>query len=73
MKLSVITLPHQQPQFFAQCPVTGQRVAVRDLREFDLINRQAMWWRCTECGGWHVALKSDESEQAVMEEVVSVP
>lgn len=72
MNLSTFKLPHQQPQFFAQCPVTGKRVAVQDLREFDLINQHAMWWRCTECGGWHVALAHDEAESAVVGEIVRV-
>ncbi|MCB0163436.1 MAG: hypothetical protein KDI79_04365 [Anaerolineae bacterium] len=72
MNLSVMKLPNQQPQFFAQCPVTGKRIAVQELREFDLINQHAMWWRCTECSGWHIDLKQDEVENAVVAEVVGV-
>lgn len=57
MNISVIALKSRSTRFFAQCPVTEQRVAVRDSQDFELINQHAMWWRCTECGGWHVALE----------------
>ncbi|MCB0207866.1 MAG: hypothetical protein KDJ52_00970 [Anaerolineae bacterium] len=56
MNLSVITLQSHPTQFFAQCPITHQRVAVRDSQDFDLVNQQGIWWRCTGCGGWHVSL-----------------
>ena len=72
MNLSVIKLPHQQPQFFAHCPNSGHRVAVQDLRAFELISQQVTWWRCTDCGGWHVTLKHNEAEKVEGEEAVGV-
>ncbi|MCB0191480.1 MAG: hypothetical protein KDJ65_06005 [Anaerolineae bacterium] len=63
MNLSVIALQSHPPQFFAQCPTTQQHVAVRDSQDFDIVNQHGTWWRCTDCGGWHVSLDKHVPEK----------
>lgn len=70
MNLSVIKLQSHSIQFFAQCPVVNERVAVYDSQEIDLTDQQATWWRCTICGGWHICLKKITFEEVETVKVV---
>lgn len=41
------------------CPVTCEQVAMNSCRQLSVPGGQATWWRCPECGGWHVVVREN--------------
>ena len=47
-------------RLFPTCPSTGQITRRSEGKTFTIPNGQAVWWRCSACGGWHTTLLETE-------------
>jgi predicted RNA-binding Zn-ribbon protein involved in translation (DUF1610 family) len=48
-----------------RCPVNNREVSADKWQEMTIIvdEDQAVWWRCPECGGWHIILADNQSKK----------
>jgi hypothetical protein len=48
-----------------RCPVNNREIGADKWQAMTLIidEDQAVWWRCPECGGWHIILGESKSKK----------
>ena len=46
----------QNRQSRVYCPIVGKQVIANSWKYFSVSNKQATWWHCPECLGWHVVV-----------------
>lgn len=54
------------------CPVSGQTATTTETRKIEDGDCRYIWWRCDQCGGWHVnARQQYPANQPSKHEVVA--
>ena len=48
--------PETRPQILIYCPATGEQAKKLIENRIVVPYGQAIWWHCSVCGGWHIAL-----------------
>jgi hypothetical protein len=50
-----------RPQALIYCPVTGEQAKKLAENYIVMSYGQAIWWHCSACRGWHIALENRHS------------
>ena len=54
----ITSIPTEQPgQVSVQCPKTKRKfTSVKEWTAIKILDQPGIWWRCPECGNWHILL-----------------
>jgi hypothetical protein len=47
-------LGFDSPGSIVICPVNNEPIVLTESMQISIIENEAVWWQCPECGGWHI-------------------